>query len=65
MPTTIKLNIKEIRKLATWVQSNDLKDQQQITISVEQTGIGPSVKASYEVSEDEGRYIDLTDYDSW
>ena len=65
MATQMKLNVREIKKLASWVQANDLEDQQQVTISVEQTGIGPSTKASYEVTEDEGRYIDLTDYDSW
>ena len=65
MATQVKLNVREIKKLASLVQVNDLKDRQQVTISVEQTGIGLSIKASYEVTEDEGRYIDLTDYDSW
>lgn len=65
MATQVKLNVREIKKLASWVQANDLKDRQQVTISVEQTVIGPGIKAHYEVTEDEGRYIDLTDYDSW
>lgn len=65
MSSHIKITVREIKKLAAWIQANDLQAKQLITIAVEQTGIGPSIKASYEVTEDEGRYIDLTDYDSW
>jgi len=61
----IKLNVKEIRKLYSWIEANELKDAVQIKIYVEHTGIGDAIRATVNVSEDEGRFIDLTDYDSW
>jgi hypothetical protein len=36
-----------------------------LTISVEQTGIGPTIKVFIETKPGEGVYKDFTDYNSW
>jgi hypothetical protein len=61
----VKLSTSQLEKLLSWLKANDVKPDQQIKILETATGIGPHVRAELEITEDEGRYIDLTDYASW
>lgn len=61
----IKLSVGEITKLAKWLETKNLKDNDEVIISTEATGIGTSVEAKIKITEDEGIFIDLTDYDNW
>jgi hypothetical protein len=62
--TEIILNNKEITKLFEWMNKfgNPIHEVRIITT---QNEIGKLVRAEVELSEGEGRWIDITDYNSW
>jgi len=47
-----------------WLETIDPKPHV-IYLSTEQTGIGRATRAEIKTAEDEGRWKDLTDYNSW
>lgn len=62
----VKLSIKQLERLLAWLKANDVNPDRPIEIrESHQSGIGPSHRAELEISEDEGKYLDLTDISSW
>lgn len=61
----MKLSVGEVMKLAKWLETKGLKDTHEVIIESTATGIGSVVEAKVRMTEDEGIFIDLTDYDTW
>jgi hypothetical protein len=61
----MKMSVGEVLKLAKWLETKGLKETHEVIIETTQTGIGTCVEAKIRMTEDEGLFIDLTDYDSW
>ena len=61
----VKLSVSQLEKLLTWLKANDMKPERLVVIREASTGIGPAIRAEVEITEDEGRYIDLTEYENW
>jgi hypothetical protein len=61
----MRMNVGEVMKLAKWLEAKGLESTHQVDIETTATGIGTHVEAKVKMTEDEGIFIDLTDYDSW
>lgn len=61
----MRMSVKEINTLAKWCEEKNMKDNHEVIIETTQTGIGSHVEARVRLTETEGIFIDLTDYDSW
>jgi adenylosuccinate synthase len=61
----MKISVGEVLKLAKWLETKGLKETHEVIIETTSTGIGTCVEAKVRMTEDEGLFIDLTDYDSW
>lgn len=61
---SINISPKELEKLMKWIDTFDPKPHS-IHIEATATGIGTALRAEFETAEGEGRYKDLTDYESW
>lgn len=61
----MRMSVGEVMKLAKWLETKGLKDNHEVIIETTATGIGTAVEAKVKMTEDEGLFIDLTDYDSW
>lgn len=61
-----KINIspKELETLVEWLDTFDSKPHQ-VAIIAEETGIGTYLRAEVETANGEGRWKDLSDYESW
>lgn len=61
---SITISPAELETLSKWVESfNPLPHSVRIIATA--TGIGTALRAEIETAEGEGRFKDLTDYDSW
>ena len=63
--TTIEISPKELLTLVDWIATFEQSPRVIKIISGPETGLGRSVRAEVETSENEGRYKDITDYESW
>lgn len=61
--TVAYMNVGEIMELARWVEQKGLAKTHRIEITYTHTGIGTAIKAMTNMTEKEGIFIDLTDYD--
>lgn len=61
---TINISPTEIETLYNWVNNLEPKPHV-IELIASPTGIGTHIRAEYETSEGEGRFKDITDYESW
>lgn len=61
----MRMNVSEVRKLAKWLETKGLKDTHQVFIEYTETGIGQVLVAKVKMTDDEGIYIDLSDYENW
>lgn len=61
---SIDISPIELETLVEWVNTFDPQPRV-IKITATATGIGTSLRAEVETAEGEGRYKDLTDYESW
>ena len=64
MTSIITISPTELKSLQGWIDSLD-QTPNLVTIIVEQTGIGPALRAEIETKEGEGKWKDLTDYSNW
>ena len=62
---TIEISPKELITLMDWIATFDNPPRVIKIISSPETGLGRGVRAEVETSENEGRYKDITDYESW
>lgn len=61
----MRMSVGEVMKLAKWLESKGLKSTHEVEIESTETGIGNHLEAKIRMTEDEGLFIDLTDYDTW
>lgn len=61
----IKLSVKQLNQIASWIATRDLADTNTVEISMIETGIGPWIEAKVELTEGEGIWRDFTDHESW
>lgn len=61
---SINISPKELLTLVEWISTFE-KSPHEIKIITESTGIGTAIRAEVETAEGEGRFKDLTDYESW
>jgi hypothetical protein len=64
MKSELTLSWVELETLVDWVRTLEPKPDF-IKLTSVPTGIGPAIRAEIETAEGEGRYKDLTDYESW
>ena len=62
---TIEISPTELLKLMDWIATFESSPRVIKLISGPETGVGRSVRAEVETAEGEGRYKDITDYESW
>lgn len=60
----ILISPKEIQSLVNWIATFE-KTPRVIKLIGTQTGIGQALRAEVEITEDEGVYKDLTNYEEW
>lgn len=66
MHTKIEMCVSEIKELAAWVERNNLQAEHHVVIEQESGGgIGVSTQARCRNNNNEGIFIDITDYDLW
>ena len=61
---SIVIGITEIETLIKWINTMDPQPRVVKIVSTA-TGIGTHYRAEVETTESEGRFKDLTDYDTW
>ena len=62
----MKLTSKQLQRILSWSRKNKLDPTMFIDIKVSnESGIGPSVRASAFITEDEGIFLDASEYDTW
>jgi len=61
---SIDISPTELETLMSWLETFDPKPHV-IHIVAAATGIGTALRAEVETAEGEGRFKDLTDYESW
>lgn len=61
---SINISPKELEVLTAWIETFD-PNPHVIHITATATGIGTALRAEVETAEGEGRFKDLTDYESW
>jgi hypothetical protein len=64
MTNRISISPAEVKNLQDWLERLD-SIPHSITIIAEQTPIGLALRAEIETKEGEGKWKDLTDYNSW
>ena len=64
MKSEISISPLEIAILIDWIATLDPQPRQ-VRIVATPTGIGTHLRAEVEQGEGEGRWKDLTDYESW
>ena len=64
MKNELTLNWVELEILVDWVRTLEPKPDL-IKLTSVPTGIGLAIRAEIETAEGEGRYKNLTDYESW
>ena len=62
---TIEISPTELLKLMDWIATFESSPRVIKLISGPETGIARSVRAEVETADGEGRYKDITDYESW
>jgi hypothetical protein len=66
MITKAEFCVGEILDLAVWLEKNGLKRTHRVIVEQETgNGIGTATQARVRVTESEGIFIDITDYDVW
>ena len=63
--TEVQISPTELLKLMDWIATFERPPRVIKLISGPETGIARSVRAEVETAEGEGRYKDITDYESW
>lgn len=63
--TKVQLTPTELLTLVDWIATFESPPRVINIIHNEQTGLGRGVRAEIETAENEGRYKDITDYESW
>jgi hypothetical protein len=61
---SITIGITELETLVKWINTMD-PHPRVVKIVATATGIGTHFRAEVETAEGEGRFKDLTDYESW
>ena len=61
---SIQISPKELLALVEWISTFETSPHV-IKIITVPTGVGTAIRAEIETSESEGRFKDLTDYESW
>jgi len=61
----VYMNVGEIMDLARWVEQKGLAKNHRVEISFSHTGIGTAIQALTKMTETEGIFVDITDYDCW
>ena len=61
---SITIGITELETLVKWINTMD-PHPRVVKIVATATGIGTHYRAEIETAEGEGRFKDLTDYESW
>lgn len=61
----MRISVGEIATLAAWVEKQGLKSNHEVRLEQTQTGIGNAIIAKIRMTEDEGIFKDITDYDCW
>lgn len=61
---SVEISPKELLVLVEWVSTFD-KAPNKIKVISESTAVGTALRAEVETAEGEGRFKDITDYDSW
>lgn len=61
----MKLTISDVRRILKWVDQKSLTDATPMEIILTSSPIGDTLEVKVETSENEGIWVDLTDYDSW
>jgi hypothetical protein len=66
MITKVEFCVGEILDLAAWLERNGLKRTHRVVVEQDVgNGIGTATQASVKMTESEGIFIDITDYDTW
>ena len=66
MNTRMEMCVGEILDLAAWVEKLGLQRKHHVVIEQSSGGgIGFATQAQVKTSENEGVFIDITDYDMW
>jgi hypothetical protein len=61
----MRISVGEIATLAAWVEKQGLKSNHTVRLEQTQTGIGNAITAKILMTDDEGIFKDITDYDTW
>ena len=61
----MRISVGEIATLAAWVEKQGLNSNHEVRLEQTQTGIGNAIIAKIRMTEDEGIFKDITDYDCW
>lgn len=61
----MRMSVNEVMKLARWLEKKGLKDTHEVVIEYTETGIGQVLVAKVKTTDDEGLFIDLSDYENW
>ena len=64
MKSNIDISPLELETLMKWFETLDPKPHV-IRLTAENTGIGTHIRAEIEMGDGEGRFKDITDYESW
>lgn len=59
----VYMNVGEIMDLARWVEQKGLAKNHRVEITFSHIGIGTAIQALTKMTETEGIFIDITDYD--
>ena len=62
---SISISPKELLSLVEWLATFDYPPHEITIITSSNSGIGTSVRAEVKLTENEGRFKDLTDYENW
>ena len=61
----MRMKVGEVARLHAWLESKGLKQDHSVDIEIDDTVLGGTVIAKVKMTEDEGIFIDLTDYTDW
>lgn len=61
----VKLNAMQVEALQDWLKEKQVPAGCPVVITQTETGIGPAIEAQVEITEGEGIWKDLTNYNDW
>jgi len=60
----IKISVEQLEHVSKWIKTFGVKPEY-ISIVASPTSIGVVIRVEVATKENEGRYLDITDYENW